>query len=397
MILMMSILYTVISVIVVFFIGYFCIQCWMGVLSPRRMRALGNADELNCVILIPAHNEEATIRKTLNSIAGELGANDQVLVVADNCTDSTAKIVREFGFNVTERQNRALRGKGYALAHGLARLTPSPPDIVIVIDADCLVEPGSLSQIKAAVATFNRPVQARYLLKAPKSASVKLSISEFSVMIKNRIRLLGMDRLGLSVPLVGSGMGFLWSDISACSLASGEIVEDMKLGVELANIGRGAKYLDSAVISSYLPTCEQALDAQRQRWEHGHLGIIKTLSLPTLKNAIAGCNVKLALFSLDLMIPPFTVVIAMSVLFNMYLFATVSFLDIRLLLVFVSSANILLGLTLAVVWLRYGREILAVSNFTQIFVYAVKKMGIFFRFFTHREKTWARTKRDSNT
>ena len=44
------------------------------------------------VILVPAHNESAGIRPTLNDIVAQMQGNDRLLVVADNCTDDTAEI-----------------------------------------------------------------------------------------------------------------------------------------------------------------------------------------------------------------------------------------------------------------------------------------------------------------
>lgn len=38
-----------------------------------------------------------------------------VFVIADNCTDNTAKISKKYGVNVCERFNKDKRGKGYAL------------------------------------------------------------------------------------------------------------------------------------------------------------------------------------------------------------------------------------------------------------------------------------------
>src|SRR5215470_1506555 len=66
-------------------------------------------------VLVPAHNEGAGILPTIRDIQVQLGPNDRILVVADNCTDDTATIVRGAGVEVIVRADAARRGKGYAL------------------------------------------------------------------------------------------------------------------------------------------------------------------------------------------------------------------------------------------------------------------------------------------
>ena len=70
-------------------------------------------------VLVPAHNESSVITATLNSLLPQLREGDRLLVVADNCTDDTAVLVRAAGAEVAERSNEQQRGKGYALDFGI--------------------------------------------------------------------------------------------------------------------------------------------------------------------------------------------------------------------------------------------------------------------------------------
>ena len=88
-------------------------------------------------VLIPAHNEGVGILPTIRDIQAQLGPNDSILVVADNCTDDTAAIVKAAGVEVTVRADPARRGKGYALEFGVRHLRLNPPDVVVIMDADC--------------------------------------------------------------------------------------------------------------------------------------------------------------------------------------------------------------------------------------------------------------------
>jgi len=70
-------------------------------------------------LIVPAHNEAAGIQRTVANLrqldwpAGRF----RVVVIADNCTDETARMAREAGALVLERHDLSNRGKGYALAH----------------------------------------------------------------------------------------------------------------------------------------------------------------------------------------------------------------------------------------------------------------------------------------
>ncbi|MEM9980387.1 MAG: glycosyltransferase family 2 protein, partial [Cyanobacteria bacterium P01_D01_bin.2] len=98
-------------------------------------------------ILMPAHNEEAVIQATLSTLTPQLHPTDRLVVVADNCTDATADIARQAGATVLERQNDRQRGKGYALDFGLRHLSADAPDVLIMVDADCQVQPGAIDAI----------------------------------------------------------------------------------------------------------------------------------------------------------------------------------------------------------------------------------------------------------
>jgi len=97
-------------------------------------------------VLIPAHNEAASIGATLDSLRAQEPAPDRLIVVADNCTDSTEAIARAHGAEVfvtvenTQKKagalNQALRG----LLDGLG-----DNDVVMCMDADTKLDDGFLA------------------------------------------------------------------------------------------------------------------------------------------------------------------------------------------------------------------------------------------------------------
>ena len=95
--------------------GYLGVLTVASLRSPRRLDA--PAFRRRFSVMIPAHDEEAVIARTLDSMSALDYPVDlfEIHVVADNCTDRTADIVRAAGFTVHERSNTESPGKGAAL------------------------------------------------------------------------------------------------------------------------------------------------------------------------------------------------------------------------------------------------------------------------------------------
>ena len=98
----------------------------------------------------------------------QLNPSDRLIVIADNCTDQTAATAQRPGVTVLERQNDTLKGKGYALDFALQSIAADPPDVVIVIDADCDVQPGTIAHLAHQADHTQCPVQATYLMDHPR-------------------------------------------------------------------------------------------------------------------------------------------------------------------------------------------------------------------------------------
>ena len=75
-------------------------------------------------VLISARNEEKVIGNLIGSIRDQTYPSNliDIWLVADNCTDNTADVVRSLGCHVVERHNLELVGKGYALTYLLGHM-----------------------------------------------------------------------------------------------------------------------------------------------------------------------------------------------------------------------------------------------------------------------------------
>ena len=100
---------------------------------------------LRCTVLIPAHDEEAVLGLTLESLARQSRRPDRVVVVADNCADATVAVAEAHGVEVVETAGNTEKKAG-ALNQQLARLLPHAAhrDVLMVMDADSTLSPNFL-------------------------------------------------------------------------------------------------------------------------------------------------------------------------------------------------------------------------------------------------------------
>ena len=347
-------------------------------------------------VLVPAHNEATGIRTTIKSILEQLISGDRLLVVADNCTDNTADVVRETGAEVVERHNSDLRGKGYALDFGVRSLAKDAPEIVMVVDADCLLREGALNHLAQVCMKTGRPIQALYLMHAPLDAGIKTRVAAFAWLVKNFVRPLGYARFGLPCQLMGTGMAFPWSVIKDANLASGEIVEDLKLGLDLAHSDRAPLFCKDAVVESFFPVSSEGINTQRTRWEHGHMALMFKYAPILIWDALKTGKVNLLALALDLFVPP----LALLVLLNLaiMLFALIYFWVKSNLLPLVLSVGLFLALGIAVMtaWVVHGRKVISLSMLLFAPVYACLKIPLYLRFLLDRQINWVRSSREGD-
>lgn len=369
------------------------VQVLSACLTRRPIEAI-DSDEINIAVLIPAHNESAGIIATLNSIRSQLKLTDRLLVVADNCNDDTAKVAAEYGAEVIERHDANNRGKGFALDFGIRFLSQNPSDVVVIIDADCILDANALKSLAAYALSNNRPVQALYLMYA-KATDLKSRIAEFAWCVKNLVRPLGYSNLGLPCQLMGTGMAFPWSTISNSDLANGNIVEDMKLGIDLSIAGKPPLFYSNAKVTSYFPLASEAQAGQSTRWEHGHLAMILSEAPRLFIQGLFKFNKDLLAMAFDLSVPPlallvmllFGFTVATGILFVLFDFAFLAFL-------ITLSGFILLTLAIAIAWYGWGRKIISLSTMLLVPVYVMLKIPHYIKFLFKRQKSWNKTERD---
>jgi cellulose synthase/poly-beta-1,6-N-acetylglucosamine synthase-like glycosyltransferase len=388
-------LFSGLLILIVLPVGVLFVQVLLAWL-PARSLPSAKSSRPRVAVLVPAHNESSVIVATLKTIGPQLLEGDRLLVVADNCSDDTASLARAAGAEVVERSNDRQRGKGYALDFGVRHLASAAPDVIIIVDADCQISEGFVERLATCCIDSGRPTQSLNLMRAPAGSGLKVQIAEFAWCVKNRVRPRGWARLGLPCQLMGTGMAFAWRDLPLIDLASGHIVEDLKMGLDFCRSGKPPLFCPDALVTSYFPRSEEGLTTQRTRWEHGHLGVILGDTPKLLVESMAKGNGNLLAMTLDLLVPPLallTLALVAALGLSWLVFLLAGILAPALI---ATTGVLLLAATILLAWSQFGREIISFYALMYAPFYAVKKIPLYIGFLLKRQVEWVRSKRDDN-
>jgi cellulose synthase/poly-beta-1,6-N-acetylglucosamine synthase-like glycosyltransferase len=265
-----------------------------------------SARTLRFDVIIPAHNEEIVIGAVVASVKAIDWPVDRfrVVVVADNCTDATANIAASSGAHVMQRVDKQNRGKGYALDFAFqASRARGWADAVVVIDADAQVSINILEAFAARIERGEHAVQAHYGVSNTNASwrTRLLSIAKASFHI---VRSRGRERLGFSCGIRGNGWTVTHDVLKRVPYKAFSLTEDLEYGIDLGVAGVRVAYADEAHSDAEMVSGEKDSRKQRQRWEQGRFQLIRTRTLPLLRQAlIAPSRVCLDL-AFDLMVLP---------------------------------------------------------------------------------------------
>ncbi|KRQ94751.1 hypothetical protein CQ12_04280 [Bradyrhizobium jicamae] len=352
--------------------------------------------EKRVAVIVPAHNESSGLIPTLQDIRAQLGAGDRVIVVADNCTDDTAAVAAASGAEVIVRNDPERIGKGYAMGWGVTHLSADPPDFVLFVDADCRLQDGLIDGLKRTCHGVQRPVQALFIMRSAENSPINHSFAEFAWILRNWIRPLGLRNLRGPVQLMGTGMMFPWNAINSVPLASGHLVEDLKLGLDLAEAGRAPHFFPFVKVTSVFPTSAKGTESQRQRWVQGHLATIGKFVPRLLCVGLMRGDKHILALALDLLVPPLSL-LALLIIGTTVLTSSAALLGgawLPVLIALGNFAGFLLCVLLA--WLKFGRQVFPAHEALSFGTFALKKIRFYGRMLVGGSASqWIRTDRST--
>jgi cellulose synthase/poly-beta-1,6-N-acetylglucosamine synthase-like glycosyltransferase len=266
-------------------------------------------------ILIAARNEEAVIGNLLDSIRQQDYPAEllDVYVVADNCTDRTAKVCRSRGVHVYERPGRKLVGKGYALQELLNHIPREKYDAFLVFDADNLLSPQYMTEMNK---TFSDGYQVITSYRNSKNYGDNWISAGYALWFLREARYLNGARMALGNSCAVSGTGFLFSRRVLEARGGWHyflLTEDIEFTVDLVTKGEIIGYCPTAVFYDEQPTRFSQSFRQRLRWSRGYLQVFRHYGGRLLRGA---CRGNFSCYDMTMNILPSAVLTGVGLLTN---------------------------------------------------------------------------------
>ena len=242
----------------------------------RAPMACSGAGQARFLVLIPAHNEEAGIASTLESLRDLNYTREryQVLVIADRCTDGTAAVARGLHAQCFERFD-GQPGKGAALAWGIqeARNAQIAFDAVVIVDADTLADRGLLSAFNVELQA-GRLVQQGYNYISNPWTSAFTRIMAVTGVLRNGRYYAGKTAIGLQGMLTGTGMCLGAEILERHGWTALSVGEDWEFSVELLLAGETIYFNPLAKTFAQESQNFKQASHQRLRWASGRYAIM---------------------------------------------------------------------------------------------------------------------------
>jgi cellulose synthase/poly-beta-1,6-N-acetylglucosamine synthase-like glycosyltransferase len=226
----------------------------------------GATDRVNKIaVLIPSYKEDAVIYHTAASAIKQNYPMESfhVVVIADSLKESTVKELKKLPINVVEvefEQSTKVKSLNMAMKE-----IGDDFDIVLILDADNVMEIDFLSKINKAYNAGHHAIQGRRVAKNMNTPFAVLdTISE---VINNHVYRKGQVALGLSSAVIGSGMAFEYASFKKI-LGGIHAVGGFDRVVEMNYIERGYKiaYLHDAIVYDEKVDNPVHFQNQRKRW-----------------------------------------------------------------------------------------------------------------------------------
>jgi cellulose synthase/poly-beta-1,6-N-acetylglucosamine synthase-like glycosyltransferase len=320
----MTILLLIILLAVGFFTIYLSLLTIIGFFYKSKIKINDPSQPVNeklnrFAIVVPAHNEELVIEKTVNNLLNVDYPSElfEIIVIADNCTDKTSVLAYKQRTVVLERENKQLKGKGHALRWCIELLLKGYRkkfDAFLVIDADTVVEKNIFKVLNIYVNNGNQAIQCADLV-SPQPGSWSSEITRVGLYLYNYVRPLGRKMLNLSAGLRGNGMCFTSNLLEKFPWQSYSQTEDLEYGLHLLLNGISVTFAPEAKVFAIMPINEQNAETQRARWEFGRFSVVKKYSFRLLKEAIKKRSFKIFDAFVELITPAFVNLFLITFLF----------------------------------------------------------------------------------
>lgn len=267
------------------------------------------------VIIIPAHNESSCIEATLRNLR-QLNypkALFDIVVVADNCDDDTYEKAAAMADQVYQRNDKKHIGKGYAIQWILERLDFDNCEIAVITDADTLLSEDFLNEMNNTFLSGAQVVQSYYGMSNP-GKNLFTHFFFITNTMRNLFCFWAKWKVGLSVPLVGSGMCFSISILKNFKWTAFSITEDHEYYAFLAQQGIRVDFCPAARVFTHHTTTIRHATSQRLRWYGGKYVSIYRYGIKLFLDGIKSFSVLTLDAGLELLMPHMALLVNLNLL-----------------------------------------------------------------------------------
>lgn len=245
--------------------------------------------EKRFALIVAAHNEEVVIKDIVVSFNNMDYPKElyDIFVIADNCTDNTAKMAADVGALVHERFNDKKKGKGYALEWMFDKIfhMNKKYDAVCIFDADNLVSKNFLKEMNKKLCEGCKVIQGYLDSKNPKDTWITGSYS-ITFWANNRMAQLSRDNMGISAQLGGTGCCIDTEILKRLGWGATCLTEDVEFTCKLVSNGYKVDFAYDAVVYDEKPLTLMQSWRQRKRWMQGFVDVSSRYFFKLIKQGI---------------------------------------------------------------------------------------------------------------
>ena len=248
--------------------------------------------------IIPAHNEETVVGNLVQSLKNQDYNKElyDIYVIADNCTDNTAKVAREAGAIVYERFDETKKTKGYALDWFLQQKIKedAPYDAFFIFDADNIVDKNFIKNMNKKLCQGEDVVQGYRDIKNPTDSWITAGYAIF-YWTMHRFYHLARYNIGLSPLLNGTGFMVRFDVVKPNGWDTETLTEDIEFSLKRIIAGKKLGWATDAIVYDEQPVGFKQSWSQRSRWTVGHIQCISKYT----KSLAVAAKEKKTLMNLD--------------------------------------------------------------------------------------------------
>lgn len=275
----------IVSYLLTFYYLFTTVFAWI----PKKKTKTLSDKEHTYALIVAAHNEEVVIPQMVKSLK-QLDYNPdkyEIFVIADNCTDNTAKVAREAGAQVFERFHDTLRGKGHALEWMFDKIYKMDRqfDNICIFDADNVVSKNFLKEINKIHNKGFRVVQGNIESKNPYDSWIATAYS-ISFWMTGKIFQQARYNVNMSCQLSGTGFSVAVPLLKELGWGATCLTEDMEFTAKLILNNEKVGWAHTAYVYDEKPLTLAQSWKQRKRWMQGHADVCSRFALKLFAKAI---------------------------------------------------------------------------------------------------------------